>query len=298
EGGRGPLGVGSGAGRRAPGFAAGNLGARRFDRLLEGGIHHGRCAGAKALDRDAARTPRGRIAGHALEPRLKPGNHGRIIVADLEQHFRRPRDDARRARIERDAACGPYRAGAAQLWKGIVDGDAESGKREPRVLANGHSCGAGMILRAGEGDAVLPDADDRCDDTDLQAATLQRFALLDMSFEVTEVPPALDARARSPGKTDRLQRLAHAAVAVAVARRVDIGFGHVADIGPGAEEMAEMAFLVAPCGDFDGAGNGGIAIENARGLECVDNAQGSVEPAGKILALEVRAREQLRTRLR
>jgi hypothetical protein len=49
-----------------------------------------------------------------------------------------------------------------------------------------------MILLAAEGDAVLPDADDRGDDTDAEIAAFQRPALLDMRFDISDMPPVRD----------------------------------------------------------------------------------------------------------
>ena len=103
-----------------------------------------------------------------------------------------------------------------------------------------------MVLLAGECDAILPDADDRGDDTDLEAASLQPVALLDMRLEIADVTSALDGKACASGKAGALQRLAHAAIGVAVARGVDVRFRDEADKGAAAEEGAEMAFLVAP----------------------------------------------------
>ena len=56
-----------------------------------------------------------------------------------------------------------------------------------------------MILLAGEGNLVLPDAHDRGDDTDLETLPLEHIALLDVRFEVTHVTVAIDALAgRAP----------------------------------------------------------------------------------------------------
>ena len=55
-----------------------------------------------------------------------------------------------------------------------------------------------------------------------------------------------------------------------------------------------MAFLVAPGGDLDRAvERRRIGIEHARGLERVDDAERAVEPAGIVLAFEMRARKEL-----
>src|ERR1700748_2795757 len=65
-------------------------------------------------------------------------------------------------------ACGKFWPIATQNF-----GSAQAG-----VLAERHPRGAGVVLLAGECDAILPDADDRGDDPDLEAATLQPVALL------------------------------------------------------------------------------------------------------------------------
>ncbi len=126
-------------------------------------------------------------------------------------------------------------------------------EREACIPAHGHPRRAGVVLLAGEDDAVLPDADDGGDDADLQRVAFEPLALLDMGFEISDVPAAFGRDARPAGKADLAQRFAHGPAAVAVARGVDIGFGEGADIGPAAEETAEMAFLVAPCCDLDRA---------------------------------------------
>ena len=155
-----------------------------------------------------------------------------------------------------------------------------------------------MILLAGEGDAVLPDADDGGDDADREAAAFERLALLDMRLEISDVPPAFGRGARPAGKPGLAQGVAHGPAAVAVARGVDLRLGDAADIGPAAEEAAEMAFLVAPCRDLDGAVDVRIGIDDAGGFERIDDAERPIEPARKILAFEMRARQQFRSGFR
>ena len=58
-----------------------------------------------------------------------------------------------------------------------------------------------------------------------------------------------------------------------------------------------MAFLVAPAGDFDRAVHVGVAVQHARGFQGVDDAEGTIEPAGMVLALQMRAGEQLESGL-
>ena len=136
-------------------------------------------------------------------------------------------------------------------------------------------------------DAVLPDPDDGRDDSDLETAAFERLALFDMGFEISDMPPAFVPRAGAAGEAGLAQRVTHALAAVAIACRVDIGFGDAADIGPAAEEVSEMPFLIAPGRDFDGAVCIRIAIDDAGGFERIDHAERSIEPARVVLAFQM-----------
>src|SRR5262249_28216865 len=149
-----------------------------------------------------------------------------------------------------------------------------------------------VILLAGEADAVLPDADNGGDDADLEPARLQPLALFDMSLEIADVAAALDGDACSPRKACACECLTHGAIAGAVARGVDICFAHPADKGAAAEERAEMAFLIAPGSDFHRAFDARVGVEHTRGLQRIDDAERTVEPARIVLAFEVRAGQQ------
>ncbi len=154
------LGVVTGAARHAQRPAAGTGCAGLFDGLAGRSIHQRGRTGANALHRDAAAALFVDFRGHAAQEILQPRNHGRIVVADLEQHFRSARDDAGRAGIEGNTAGGPHRARAAGRGEALVDIDAKPGEGEACVLADRHPRGAGVVLFAREGDAVLPDPDD------------------------------------------------------------------------------------------------------------------------------------------
>ena len=119
---------------------------------------------------------------------------------------------------------------------------------------------------------------------------LSRLALLDMCLEIADMAAGFGGEARAPGKAGVAQRLTHGAAAGAIARCIDIGFGHGACVGAAAEETAEMTFLVAPCGDFDRAVDAGIAVDDARGFQRIDHAERPIEPACMVLAFEMRAR--------
>ena len=136
---------------------------------------------------------------------------------------------------------GPQTAG--KFWSIATQNRRQ---RETCVLADRHARGAGVVLLAGKGDAILPDADDRGDDADLEAAALEPVALLDVRLEIADVPPVLDRKPGAAGEADGLQRLAHAAIGVAVARGVDVRLCHATDEGAAAEKRTEMTFLVAP----------------------------------------------------
>ena len=153
-----------------------------------------------------------------------------------------------------------------------------------------------MILFAGEADPVLPDADDGGDDADLERAAFEHLALLDMRFQISDVASAFVSCARPAGETGFAQRVAHRFAAGAVARGVDIFFGDAADIGAAAEETAEMAFLVAPGRDFDGAMPRGIGIDDAGSLQRIDDAERAIEPSGVVLAFKMGAGQQFRSR--
>jgi hypothetical protein len=73
-----------------------------------------------------------------------------------------------------------------------------------------------------------------------------------MRLKVTDIAAAFGLRARAAGQADFAQGVAHGSIAVTIARGVNVALGKAADIRPAAEETAEMAFLVAPRGDFDG----------------------------------------------
>ena len=228
---------------------------------------------------------------------FQAGDHCKIIVADLEQHFRGSRNDARCTRIEHDTSGRPYRARAATRREAIVDRDAEPRQRQAGVPANGHPGRAGVILLAGKHDPVLPDADDGRDDADLECAAFERLALLDMGLDISAMASAFDVDACPAGESSLAQRIAHGLAAAAVARRIDIRLRDTADIGPAAEEAAEMSFLVAPGCDFDSAAGIGIGIDDPGRFERVDDAERPIEPAGIVLAFEMRSRQQFRSRL-
>jgi hypothetical protein len=138
----------------------------------------------------------------------------------------------------------------------------------------------------------MPDTDDGGDDADLEAAAFEPLALLDMRLEVSDMPAAFSLHAPPSGKTHVAQRFPHGSIVVAIACGVDVRLGHAADIRPAAEKAAEMAFLIAPCRDFNGAIGVRIGIDNAGRFEGIYDAKRPIKPAGEILAFEMRPGQQ------
>src|SRR5579872_2342594 len=268
---------------------------RLFDGALKSFFHQGRLAGADASHLDPTSAGSGNFSGELLKEHLEARDNFRIVVSDLEQHFGAAWNNAGSAGIERDAPGGPNGSRARACRKAIVDRDAQLRGSNACILPVLHPRGAGVILLAGHGDPILPDADDRGDNPDAETGALEGPPLFDMGLEISDVPAALHQLSRAAGKAGCLQCLAHGAAFGAVARAVDIFFGDVADIGAAAEEMAEVTFLVAPRGDFHRAIDVRITIDHARRFKRIDHTKRTIEPAGEILALQMRAREQLRS---
>src|SRR5215203_1301411 len=288
------LGVVAGAARHAQRLArAARLGRRR-DRGLEALVHERRRRLAHDLDRDRAAPVAVRVLDEALQLGLEAIEHGRVGVAELEQRLGPARDDARRAGIERDAAAGPDRARSGKPGEAPVDLGEQAHEGEPGVAAARHAGRAGVVLLARRREAVLPDRDDCRDDANLEVAALERVALLDMRLDITRVAPGLELQARPAGKPGLVERLAQRRAVVAVPRLVDLLLGEQAHERARAEERAEMPLLVAPGRDVDAKiGRRRILGKRAGGLEAVDDAERAVEPAGMVLALEMRAGEHL-----
>ena len=112
------------------------------------GIHDSGGAGSNALHLDTATALRADLGRHVSQQGLQALDHGRIIVANLEQHFGMSRDDARRTGVEGNAAGGPYRTWTAQRGKPVIDGDAKPGQRQAGIPAIGHPGRPGVILLA------------------------------------------------------------------------------------------------------------------------------------------------------
>src|SRR5207237_3918556 len=97
----------------------------------------------------------------------------------------------------------------------------------------------------GDRDPVVPVADDRLDNPDLLARSVEHVALLDMSFEIADIAPGIELLARAVGESGFGERSAQR-YAVAAAARVDLAFGERAGEAAAAEPVGAVPFLVGP----------------------------------------------------
>ena len=217
-----------------------------------------------------------------------------VDVAELHLHLGAAGHDARRVGVEQHAADRPHRARAGDLGKAVVDARRQPHHRDPGILAPRHLGRAGMVLLAGQRDPVIPDADDRLDDADPQAARCRacrpaRYALRDSRHSAPDRPARAAAR-QSPAVFERVAQRARRrgscrrSISVLVER---------AGERAAAEHVAVMPFLVGP-GDRSMPSPAQLRVggEGARQLERVDHAERAVEPAAIGLGLAVRADQQ------
>ena len=124
--------------------------------------------------------------------------------------------------------------------------------RHPGILAPDHPRRAGVILLSGKDDAKIADTDNRLDDAEPQSGGVECIALLDMRFEIADMPAGLDLFAPAPGKSGLGQSRAQRFAGVATFDLVDLVLVKGADIRAASEIAAVMALLVGPGGDLDG----------------------------------------------
>jgi hypothetical protein len=113
-----------------------------------------------------------------------------------------------------------------------------------------------------------------------------------VGLDIAHVSSALGLCARTAGQA----RLPQGAVAALVARGVNACLGHLADVRPAAEKVTKMSFLIALCRNFNGAVDSWIGIDEACGFERIDDAKRPVQPAGEVLAFQMRPRQQFASR--
>src|SRR5205085_7240113 len=94
----------------------------------------------------------------------------------------------------------PDSARPSDFGEAVVDARAQPHHRGARIATPSHLRRAGMVLLAGDRDPVVPVADDRFDDADLQPGRVEPIALLDMGFEVAEVAAGIEPLVRPAGE--------------------------------------------------------------------------------------------------
>src|SRR5262249_42704270 len=146
-------------------------------------VHQGGRAGADPLDRELAAAGLVGAAYLRMELGIEQLEHLRIGIAELEQRLGLAWNDALLARVERHSSGGPHGARTADLREALIDRRQQPQQLAAGVAAPRHRRGAGVVLLAEHGEAVLPDGDDSRHYPDLQLFALQRIALLDMRLE-------------------------------------------------------------------------------------------------------------------
>src|SRR5262249_44154892 len=143
-----------------------------------------------------------------------------------------------------------------------------------------------------DGDPVVPVADDRLNDADLEPAAFEPIALFDMRFEITDVARWIELIARAAGEP-RFGQGGAQRNAIAVFARVDLALRQRAGERTAAEHVTEMAFLIGPGDRFDPKRRERrVSGESARQFERVDDAERAIEPTAMRLCFAVRADEK------
>ncbi len=115
---------------------------------------------------------------------LQSIENGGCRIPKLQTKNGSPGNDAQLTGIEMNAAEGPHRMECRNRAKCVIERRCQSDRGRSRILAPRHGRGAGMILLARHGDAILPNAHQSGDDPNTLARLLQFDALLDVRFEV------------------------------------------------------------------------------------------------------------------
>jgi hypothetical protein len=232
----------------------------------------------------------------AVELPIQAVEHGRIAIAQLEQRLGLARDDALLAGIEFNAPCGPHRARSADFRKAGIDRAEQAHQFQAGVASPGHRGRTGVVLLALDRQAILPNGDDGRDDADLEAQALERIALLDVRLEKSGVAFRIDPEARSVRPASHLQGFAHRHARDTVEGPIELPLFERADERAAAEETAEVALFIAEHRHIDANLPGrGVRGNGTRSLQGIDAPQGPVEPSGIVLALQMRAGEDLAT---
>src|SRR5215472_4499844 len=224
---------------------------RSFDLILKPGIHRTRLRAGDRLDLAGTGSRPISLVDERTQSLLERGEPVEIGIAKLDLHLGGAGDDGGRVWLEQHAADRPHCARTGDFRKAVVNPGREPHHRDTGIPAPFHTGGAGMVLLADEGDPIVPDADNRLDDADTQSARVERVALLDMRFEVTNVTQWLDPLIGQPSKTSAFERRTQWHPVIAAAGLVGLFLGERIGKGPAAEKIAVMAFLIRPRGDLD-----------------------------------------------
>src|SRR5215472_586704 len=272
---------------------------RSFDLILKPGIHRTRLRAGDRLDLAGTGSRPISLVDERTQSLLERGEPVEIGIAKLDLHLGAAGDDGGRVWLEQHAADRPHCARTGDFRKAVVNPGREPHHRDTGIPAPFHTGGAGMVLLADEGDPVVPDADNRLDDADTQSAGVERVALLDMRFEVTNVTQWLDPLIGPLGKARTVERFTQRRPVIAAAGLVDFLFGERIGKGAAAETIAVMAFFVCPSGDLDTEpATGGVRSKSAGEFEPVDHPQRTIKPTAIGLGFAVRADEEPALRLR
>ena len=155
--------------------------------ILKGTRHQDRIDLPDAFENDFAGTRLIGLGDQFIQRVFKTLELRDLDVADLKQHLSAARHDAGLAWLEADCACGPDASRAGDFGKSRSDRAAQLDERDAGVPTYRHPGRTRVVLLAGEGDAILPDADDARDDPKMQAGLVEIIALLDMGFEIADV---------------------------------------------------------------------------------------------------------------
>src|SRR5262249_55202104 len=115
-----------------------------------------------------------------------------------------------------------------------------------------------------------------------------------VGFEVAHIPLRIDGKTRLARESRGLQRFAHREAVAPVDGPVEIILSDLARARAAAEEVPEMALLIAPSSHIDrAAGERRILFDGARRFERKDDAERTIEPTRIVLALEMRPTNDL-----
>jgi hypothetical protein len=231
----------------------------------------------RAFDFDADRTAIG--LGDELEKtRFEPVQHLGLDVAHLQQHLALARHHVGGARAEHHVADVPYGIAIGEAAELGIRHGTELDQGGAGIAAHCHRGGAGVVRGPEAANAKTPDPDQRRHHADALAGRFHAWPLLDMGFEVAQLPFAIEPmRRRLAG--NRPQRGRERCAILRFGCR-DFRLRDIGKIRTAAEKGQEGALLVLERDDID-AGRDRLAFFDraARDLEGVADTERAVEPA-------------------